>query len=218
MLHRMEPRSGLRRSDLQHAAHLICTTCYRLRSVDTDDCTRPSDHCECWRGAKETSSESALSCTICATCALEIVPGHSRWATFHCARCMPYVRGINDTVGYLLIPIGRHSIVNQVNPFSPASSLTAEQMTAWLDQLQAMSRSTEKLFEHRDTTVRDRVEMFQFGDLEVVDFDRYLAQCTRHRIDGRDGMAQLGMRLVEELVDQLGSVRTVEQPHGGVSE
>ena len=49
---------------------------------------------------------------LCHACGLEAIPSGSKWSQFFCSDCHDVIRNLNRTLGFALIPIGRHSIMN----------------------------------------------------------------------------------------------------------
>jgi hypothetical protein len=51
---------------------------------------------------------------LCCTCAAVLCEDRSRWSPLHCAPCRGAVAELNRSAGRLVIPVGKHSIVNGV--------------------------------------------------------------------------------------------------------
>jgi hypothetical protein len=52
---------------------------------------------------------------VCRCCAASTVRSGSRWSPFFCNGCKPTILARNRAAGFALVPIGRHSIMNQVS-------------------------------------------------------------------------------------------------------
>ena len=51
---------------------------------------------------------------LCYCCSMELINSGSRWSVFYCDECKDRVRAFNDIVGKVVIPLGRHSVMNSL--------------------------------------------------------------------------------------------------------
>lgn len=51
---------------------------------------------------------------ICMCCGADVVPSGSKWSPFFCRPCMHLAQDLNRRAGHLVIPIGRHSMMNGI--------------------------------------------------------------------------------------------------------
>jgi hypothetical protein len=180
-----------------HVSHLVCTTCGQLRSVDVDASIRP-DRCQCIeRHDDRFDAEDLIACSICASCALTIVRGHTRWHLLHCEECRGQVHQLNQNAGRLVVPIGIHTIVNGLAlPAADANSdskleVFAAEMTSLFDRISALQR-------HVDRLVTDRLTSAGLDRFDTVTYDTYLNACRERSITADNGRAEL-TRFVDEV-------------------
>ena len=51
---------------------------------------------------------------LCWCCLLERIPSGSRWSPFYCPECLERAHGYNESMGGVLLYVGRHSLMNGV--------------------------------------------------------------------------------------------------------
>lgn len=109
----------------EHASMRICSRCYELYEPDVAlelpqrcGCNRGSD--PRWPGAD--FNERAL---LCRCCGLTVLRSGSRWSPFFCEPCKHRVIDLDRRIGRLVIPIGRHSIMNGTMMRQKAPTLAA---------------------------------------------------------------------------------------------
>jgi hypothetical protein len=51
---------------------------------------------------------------LCHCCAWRVVPSGSKWSLFFCEPCKAPIRAYNQAAGLRVVPLGRHSIMNDV--------------------------------------------------------------------------------------------------------
>lgn len=184
-------------STFGHDSHLVCTNCGQLRSVDSDASIRP-DRCRCdiERGDDSFDAEDLIACSICASCALTIVRGHTKWHLLHCEQCRGRVRRLNQDIGRVVIPVGIHTIVNglalsaaEVDSNSQVEAFAAE-MTSLFDRISALQQ-------HVDRIVAERLWSVGLERFGTVTFETYLNACQERSITAEDGRAEL-TRFVSE--------------------
>jgi hypothetical protein len=98
-------------SDTTRSNPAICPVCWDLKAghygchCDRADLPYPDTMDE---------REARIGPWLCHTCQLEIVPGRGRWTMLHCPTCKARVIELNAAAGGLVIPVGIHSLTNQV--------------------------------------------------------------------------------------------------------
>ena len=75
-----------------------------------------SQECRCTPGEPRrwTCGDFDLAFELCYACACAVVHSGSRFSSFHCDDCRPAVKALNTEVGALVLPMGRHSLMNGV--------------------------------------------------------------------------------------------------------
>lgn len=93
----------------------------RLQISGTGDLPLYFAYCDCdatprvsnrVSASTEVFGEGNCGYEFCRVCALQLIDTRSKWAFIVCPECRPVVRLANEFAGRLLIPVGRHSIVN----------------------------------------------------------------------------------------------------------
>jgi hypothetical protein len=101
----------------------ICPTCFEIHGrlclrgfrSGVYDQLCPCDpepthpHVGTWRGF-----DFSTLIELCYCCGRRPIRSGSRWSPFFCEDCKPRIRELNERVGFALVPIGRHSIMNGV--------------------------------------------------------------------------------------------------------
>jgi hypothetical protein len=70
--------------------------------------------CDCHRAGKERWPDHDFNeyATLCWCCQIELIPSGSKWSPYYCRACLDLVRKYNEAAGRVLLPAGRHSIMN----------------------------------------------------------------------------------------------------------
>lgn len=197
-----DPRSMVPAPDHTHTASYVCTACGGLWSHDDERCTGGSsvpDRCACrpitqsdpeHPSVTHGRSDAGIPCSLCATCGLSVIRGHTRWKLHHCRRCLPIINGLNRAAGRLLVPIGIHSLVNRV----PSPAITDDEtgnrarLTAWWDQFDAMARSSQWIHEHGRALVLELVRQSHFTGHTELTVSQLRTACEWRNIDHRFGI------------------------------
>ena len=113
---------------------MVCSSCFQIYGF----CDYISPRLECWRhwqkcdcsdkaGMPEDVDEKwpwkdfNKLVELCYCCGKVLIPSGSRWNYFFCDECRLMVFEFNWRYGRLIIPVGRHSIVNGVSLSNPPS-------------------------------------------------------------------------------------------------
>lgn len=95
----------------------MCRTCLVLRGPFFDAYNRCErvQRCGCepreplWNGYDYNSAAE-----LCRCCAWRVESAGSRWSPYFCRPCQLRVMAYNRAAGFAVIPIGRHSIMNNI--------------------------------------------------------------------------------------------------------
>ena len=70
--------------------------------------------CRCHRAGEERWPDHDFNeyLDLCWCCLLEAIPSGSKWSSFYCDGCRQRIRGYNESMGRVLLYLGRHSIMN----------------------------------------------------------------------------------------------------------
>lgn len=161
----------------EHASMRICARCYELYEPDGArelpqrcGCNRDSD--PRWPGAD--FNERAL---LCRCCGLTVLHSGSRWSLYFCGPCKHRVIDLDQRIGRLVIPIGRHSIMNGNMMRQKAPTLAAYRdnvaalATDVAGTLNAIVSGTDRLWEwYRIQMARNMVSFGCHGDVPLSDY------------------------------------------------
>ena len=93
----------------------LCRDCFVLRGPFFDHINTCERMQRCACESKEPPwNEYDFNCAIglCCGCTAEVVRSGSSWSVFFCESCKPRVMAYDRRVGAALIPLGRHSLMN----------------------------------------------------------------------------------------------------------
>lgn len=210
-----------------HQGHLVCTTCYRLRSIDSDPDRFDRDECRCTHTDRDHGlRELGVPCRICAACGLAIAPGHSRWRQNFCSGCRRQFVEIQALLGWFHIPLGIHSIVNQARTISgdelaamdesPAGArLRARRANELATDLTKMSRGIDHLYDHVDRLAGERLAAIGLTSEPTVPWHDYVAACRDACIVSDHGWAALLQEFgLSDWIDDVQAFRATRNTSG----
>jgi hypothetical protein len=148
---------------------LICGTCLGLWEED-------GQRCECRRVPGEPRwlrcdfNEHTHLCELCAGVAL--LSG-SRWSVWFCEPCKVGVLVANRWVGWPVIPIGRHSVMNGIRL---EAGHDAVEMSRFAERFGALAQRIDRLHAWHRQLLRDRLAALGYGDGQDVLLDEYHAK------------------------------------------
>ncbi|MFC1974476.1 hypothetical protein ACFLVA_00495 [Chloroflexota bacterium] len=95
---------------------------------------------------------------ICYSCGLEVIPSGSRWSLFYCIYCKERIVKINNAIGRVVIPHGRHSLMNRItvdnnNLFNDAK------VKEFVNSVNELSGSIDLLDEHRKAVIKKQMKL-----------------------------------------------------------
>jgi hypothetical protein len=137
---------------------LICGQCYELKgpvpgrsdgAQQLCSCSPMEVHCAqpTWGSDHNTYAE------LCRCCGLVLLKSGSKWSLWFCSPCKDVVQDLNQAAGRCVIPIGRHSLMNNV-----AARTTQLQskvaVVAYVDQLRSLFVNMEDLYTWASTVVQ----------------------------------------------------------------
>ncbi len=91
----------------------ICRVCAGLAGFPSGRCGYPQV-CRCHRADEQRWPDHDFNeyFDLCWCCLLEAIPSGSKWSSFYCQDCRQRVRGYNESVGRVVLCMGRHSLMN----------------------------------------------------------------------------------------------------------
>jgi len=108
---------------------IICKKCLQLYEMDISlnrKYTRNENRRKLFQKCQCKSRETGLieetwkgfdfnnKVELCYCCSMELINSGSRWSVFYCDECKDRVRAFNYIVGKVVIPLGRHSVMNSL--------------------------------------------------------------------------------------------------------
>ena len=110
---------------------------------------------------------------LCRSCGVELLASGSRWSVWFCSECKARVRDLNDRAGTCVMPIGRHSLMNNVGLSSDQAHDDAE-VEAFAESMQGFVRATRRVAEWAAEIVRRNCARVGIADRDVVPIGEYL--------------------------------------------
>ena len=140
---------------------LICPWCFEVYGAVEIEGVAYKQTCSCRpRGPGQNpkpapGADYATYVELCRACGLEAVSSGSRWSRYFCPDCHESIRGLNRRLGFALIPIGRHSIMNSFS-LSGKDIDHQEKVDAFVRGLQGMFFRSDALHDWRRLMVARR--------------------------------------------------------------
>jgi hypothetical protein len=113
---------------------------------------------------------------LCYCCSMVLINSGSKWSVFYCDECKDRVRAFNDIVGKVVIPLGRHSVMNSLMIEYKSHDLDVEIskfVTGWNSLVGIIDKivdwSTQSLFQN----LHDLGFRFD-SDIRLKDYDECL--------------------------------------------
>jgi len=161
------------------SAFVVCGACHYIRGgpIGVVDGVKVLQLCGCStteeHRAQPHKGDVNLAFELCYCCGLEALRSGSRWSVWFREACKDRVRALDSRTGRSVVPIGRHSLMNQV-VFNPAADLDVA-VTAFTDQQTSM---IDKIIHTRAwaaSAVRLNRVAVGLPAGEDIDLDAYLA-------------------------------------------
>lgn len=106
----------------------VCADCAEVFGVLTDDDGAPrfeqptqgkcDNDCAAWHLPQSTlprpPGDFPAAVELCYCCAAELIPSGSKFSSFYCDACREAVKRLNASVGFVALPLGRHSLMNRI--------------------------------------------------------------------------------------------------------
>lgn len=151
----------------------ICMRCFYL--YDTKP-SLPRQLCHCHgRGEDRWPGYDYNEHThLCECCAAETLPSGSRWSIWFCDDCKERVVSLNRRVGFALVPIGRHSVMNGVFIKGGKESAQSAKIDDFVKGMTSLFGRMDNLHEWRN--LRINANLIRLGQPweDDIDLDEYL--------------------------------------------
>jgi predicted RNA-binding Zn-ribbon protein involved in translation (DUF1610 family) len=158
---------------------VICTKCFEVRGSVLVEGVAYQQLCSCrslraWENVKiAPRKDYATYAELCRACGLELIRSGSRWSEFFCPECHDAIRGLNRTLGFALIPIGRHSIMNSFS-LSGRDIADQEKIDSFVKRLSSLSLGMDALHDWRRLMVARRCAELGFKGNKPIPLDDFL--------------------------------------------
>jgi len=86
--------------------------------------------------------------TLCYCCGRELLNSGSKWSVWFCDECKQRAINLRNNVGWFVIPIGRHSLMNGI-----AGDLAGKTDEEFINAIKDFSKKTNTLFDRQDRLV-----------------------------------------------------------------
>lgn len=115
----------------------LCLLCATLRG----DTPLGRQGCRCRPGDSWPGCDVSEEASLCVLCARGLAGGSSRWSHLACSSCLSWERAVRDRLGRVLLPLGRHSVMNGVRvPLDRLPRRAEEQFPALVNQFAGWDR------------------------------------------------------------------------------
>lgn len=114
---------------------------------------------------------------LCGLCAGIVIQSGSRWSRLVCGKCLPLAREANNTAGFTMVPVGRHSLVNGITLTTATGS--PGNPTGFVNGLGGVRAALEDQRAWRRRLVRERVG----GHVDEVGLRSYLTVAESQGFD-----------------------------------
>jgi len=106
---------------------------------------------------------------MCYCCGLEVLPSGSRWSLFFCQNCNTWVRNFNELVGACIVPIGRHSLMNQAGLGGQEANNKAA-IKQFTKQLKGTFNRIDVVYTHKQQVMKQNLDLLAEGkEARVID-------------------------------------------------
>ena len=162
----------------------ICRECLGLRGPISDPPNARVQRCRCesrgslkekrWRGFDFNHAFE-----LCYLCAAEVIPSGSRWSSFYCAPCRLRVARHNHTAGGAVIPLGRHTLMNDI----VCDGVEADQVSSALEhELAGLGSRIDRLRSWQWRRTRGIVHGYRGEGGAAIPLAHYLAHARTYAV------------------------------------
>jgi hypothetical protein len=127
---------------------------------------------------------------LCRCCTIEPLRSGSCWSPFFCRECRERVMELNRRFGRCVIPIGRHSIMNEFS-LRGGEALVAEHAEHFANQLRRLFGSTAHLEVYTSARTRESLAVLGFPPGQDVEVDQYLKRARAAGLKKEAAFAEL---------------------------
>ena len=115
--------------------------------------------------------------TLCSCCGQVLMKSGSRWSAFFCNFCKQIIGDLNNAMGFSLIPIGRHSIMNNLS-LSGKDFQDPKAVSSFLEGTNSMNKRIELLADWKKIITAKNLKRIGYGRDPDIDLFSYLSQVT----------------------------------------
>ena len=164
--------------DVPAGRMLICGQCHELKGLVPGRIDGARQLCSCSPVALRESQplwgyDYNTYAELCRCCGLVLLRSGSRWSVWFCGPCDEAVRALNQAAGRCVIPIGRHSLMNNV-VVSTAQLQSGAAVRAYTDQLHSLFVNMEDLRTWGRAVVQRNLAALGFDSEDDVALSAYL--------------------------------------------
>jgi hypothetical protein len=116
--------------------------------------------CHCHRAGEERWPDHDFNeyATLCWCCQIELIPSGSKWSAYYCRACLDLVRKYNQAAGRVLLPAGRHSIMNGLG-LRGGATVRQDVLDAFAHELAGFVSGMQSFFESMGLWRPDRLRV-----------------------------------------------------------
>ena len=177
----------------------VCVACSKLRGPYAGF----DNLCQCDRNIWDRHpvprcGDLANNVNFCTSCLLAVAPGSSRWTSYYCGQCQPHVIVLNRLARRCVVPMGPHSMMNNVFHATSPGPVLDVQMVAFADQLSTLFRNQTNLHELAVDRIRARLRDFDIETHAILARD-YVDRCFAEGWNAEAGFVDFMLSIGEGL-------------------
>ena len=141
-------------------------------------------------GARRWRLDFDLPAELCRCCGQELLPSGTRWSVWFCEPCKKRVVRLNHRARRCAIPIGRHSLMNDVFDL-PGRAADRVEIDGLVVGLRELFAKMDRLDDWTHEIVRRNCAALGFGDRARVALGEYLVAVRKARISRADAFHEM---------------------------
>ena len=160
---------------------MVCGTCHRLRGAAGELRQR----CRCEASETWPGWDISQAKELCRACGLVVLRSGSRWSVWLCDVCKPLAVALNRSMGRVMVPIGRHSLMHGL-AYRPDGG---QDVDAFTDDLRGLVGAQDRLDAWAGEIVGDNLAVLgvaRGADVALEDYQDLIAAASlssRERCD-----------------------------------
>jgi hypothetical protein len=138
---------------------------------------------------REPPGDFPAKLELCYCCAAEVIPSGSKFSSFFCEECRAAVHQANIELGRVVIPLGRHSLMNGI-ALRGGTNCDSSRIAGFADAVNWSFNRIDRLFMWHRGVVSDRVAAMA-DSARLVAADAYLTYAASYDVTKAEMFGQL---------------------------